>query len=337
MDQRTSRLWDEMLDEFRALGGTADNVRLGEGAFGRGLFAHDPSRPVKVHIPDSLLVDIGHVVFENNEFRIAPGAPLGAREKTFLENYQRDFSWGVGRRETEDLLQMMHEAPADLRELLRSPFNAGRWLSEPTPQTVQERYLDSRVIHYKAADVVMPIVELANHGHASRYEVGDGVGFGGMFPGEVLVQYQLCDALQIFGKWGFASGSEPFALSINLVLEGNLGSLRIARGDVNAEAGRRPFFPDVTVEGNQVSLSYLMLGHRNYPRLARGNFYRIMRDAGRSDAEERFDRIQHANRMQFYKLDAASERAAPPLGRLLRSVARSQLEAMSNNVGTREV
>jgi hypothetical protein len=121
------------------------------------------------------------------------------------------------------------------------------------------------------------------------------------------------------------------------VLEGNLGALRIGRGDVSVESRRRPFFPDVSKEGDQIALSYLMLGHRKYPRLARGNFYRIMRDAGRSDAEERFDRIQHANRTQFYKLDALSERAAPPLGRLLRKVARSQLEAMSHNVGTREV
>jgi hypothetical protein len=180
-------------------------------------------------------------------------------------------------------------------------------------------------------------VELANHGHASRYEVGDGIGLSGLFPQEVLVRYELCDPLQIFGKWGFASGGEFFALSINLALEGKAGSLVIKRGDVGAEAGRRPFFPDVSIEGDRITLSYLMLGHKNFPRLARGNFYRIMRDAGRSDAEERFDRIQHANRMVFYKLDAASERAAPPLGCLLRSVARFQLEAMSHNVGTREV
>jgi hypothetical protein len=28
--------WDEMLEEFRALRGTADNVRLGQGSHGRG-------------------------------------------------------------------------------------------------------------------------------------------------------------------------------------------------------------------------------------------------------------------------------------------------------------
>jgi hypothetical protein len=335
MDQRTSRLWDEMLDEFRALGGTADNVCLKDGPFGRGLFPCEPSKPVKVLIPDSLLVDVKHVEFQNNEFRIGSGAKIGVREKRFLENYQRDFSWGLCRLDIEQLLQMMRDAPADLREILETPFHAVRWLAAPTASSIQERFLDSRIIHYKGSGVIMPIVELANHGHAMRYEVESGVGLSGQFPGEVLVRYQLCDPLQIFGKWGFASDGEFFALSLHMGLEKS--GIVIGRNDVKLEPGRKLFFPDVSIEGGEIKLSYLMLGHKNYPRLARGNFYRIMRDAGRSDAEETFDMILHINRMQFYKLAAASEGAAPPLGSLLRNMARFQLEAMSHSFGTREV
>ena len=58
VDQRAPALWDEMLDEFRSLGGIADNIRLGEGRFGRGLFPVDTSRPYRIHIPPSLLVNI---------------------------------------------------------------------------------------------------------------------------------------------------------------------------------------------------------------------------------------------------------------------------------------
>jgi hypothetical protein len=46
-----------------------------------------------------------------------------------------------------------------------------------------------------------------------------------------------------------------------------------------------------------------------------------------------FDYIQHVNRLQWFNLMKASESAAPPLGRLLRNLARSQLEAMSHNIG----
>ena len=56
-------LWDDMLDEFRALGGTADNICLKEGPFGRGLFPRDPSKPIRIHIPENLLVDLKHVRF----------------------------------------------------------------------------------------------------------------------------------------------------------------------------------------------------------------------------------------------------------------------------------
>lgn len=332
-----ARLWDEMLGEFRALGGTADNVCLKHGAFGRGLFPCDPSRPVKVHIPESLLVDAKYVQFENEVFRVGPGAPIGNREKNFLESYQRDFSWGTGRQEIVELLQMTHDAPSELRELMRTPFNAEHWLAEPTAKAIQERFLDSRVIRYKGVGVVMPIVELANHGHAARYETGDGVGLSGTFSGEILVRYQLGDPLNVFNKWGFASGGEAFALSLHVGLESSSGSLLLRRGDVSLKPDRKPFYPDVSIAGGKMTLSYMMLGHKNYPKLARGNFHRIMKDAGRGDADETFDKIQHINRMQFYRLIAASEGAAPKLGRLLRDVARFQLEAMSHNVGTREV
>ncbi|HTK78972.1 MAG TPA: hypothetical protein VL286_00895, partial [Rhizomicrobium sp.] len=300
VDERESRLWDDMLAEFRALGGTADNVRLGQGRFGRGLFPCDPSLPVRIRIPDNLLVDWRHVEFEDNTFRIGAGAQIGAREKTFLENYYRDFSWGTGQPEILDLLHMMHEAPADLREMLKS-FYAFRWLEEePTDKTVQDRFLDSRVISYNGADVIMPIVELANHDHATRYQASDGVGLSGTFSGEILVQYQLCDPLQIFGKWGFVSDSESFALSLPMK-PGSIG-VGIQRRDVEQKPGAAPFYPTVKSEGFNITLSCLMLGNKNFPRLARGIFYRIMRDAGRRDAEEVFDFVQHANRMQFYKL-----------------------------------
>jgi len=323
-----------MLAEFRALGGTADNVCLRNGPFGRGLFPADPSRPIKVLIPESLLLDLKDVEVENNVFRVSKGAQTCAREKAFLESYEREFSWGVGRQETEALLQMMLEAPGEIRELLDKRFGAGRWLAGPMPETIRERYFVSRVIGYKGRDVVMPIVELANHGHATKYETQDGVGLSGQFAGEILVRYQLCDPWTMFVKWGFASDSEFLALS----LPGNLEdpNLSIGRREINLES-KTPFFPEVTVDGSRIILSHMMLGNRNFPRLSRGIFRRVMRNAGLQNEDETFDLIQHLNRGEYYKLLEVSELAAPPLGRLLRKAVRHQLEAMSHSIGTRDV
>jgi hypothetical protein len=94
--------------------------------------------------------------------------------------------------------------------------------------------------------------------------------------------------------------------------------------------------PLVEKEDGLTTLSFMLLGHKNYPRIPRGIFYKICREAGVKGPEELFDRIQHTNRAQFLRLAETSETAAPRLGRMLRSVAYAQLELMSNSFGVRE-
>jgi hypothetical protein len=330
-------LWDDMLDEFRVLGGTADNLCLKEGRFGRGLFPCDKSKPIEARVPDALLVDTRYISFEGDEFRLSPEAPVGPRERAFLEAYQRDFSWGVARFQTGELLRLLADAPPELRKLLDDPFGAGAWLRGPTTQAVRERYFGTRHIIYKGRDVLMPVVELANHGHLALCKRDDGISIAGTFEGEILTRYSSTDALDIFNNWGFASADEPLALSLRMTIESEAGDIVIERGAISYDPARRPFFPDVKIEGRRITLSYMMLGHRNFPRLAKGNFYRIMRDAGRGSIEETFDGIARANRAQFLNLMAVSEDAEPALGRLVRDMARHQLGAMSHAVGTREV
>lgn len=335
LNQPASALWDEMLDQFRTVGGIAENICLRQGQFGRGLFAADPSKAIKLHVPESLLVDLKHVEFEANAFRVGPGAQIGFSEKTFLENYEREFSWGVSHSETEELLNIMNAAPAELRQFLAQASILTRWLVPCSPKAVQERYLYSRSINYRGRDVVMPIVELANHGYLTRYIVDEGVGLMGTFPEEILVKYDSCDPLEFFNRWGFVTDQEPFALSLGIVLT-NQG-LTIERQQLKILADRKPFFPEVSHDGGKIVFSHMLLGHRNFPRLARGNFYRAMRDAGRANVEEAFDAVQHINRMQLYQLLRLSEGADDPLGSWLRQLALSQLEAMSHSIGTREV
>ena len=329
-------LWDDMLAEFRALGGTAENICLRHGCYGRGLFPVDPSQPIKVKVPDSLLVDHRHIQFHNNAFGLADDAPVGERERAFIENYEREFSWPAGRREIEGIFEVMQEASPELRDLLKNGYYCYRWVAEPTSEVIQRRFLESRVFRYKGMDVIMPVVEFANHGHATQFQTTDGVGLSGQFSGEVLVRYQLCDPLQVFGKWGFASGSEAFALSVHMNVE--RAGILIGRGDVSAAPEHKPFMPEIVSADGQLKLSYLLLGHKQRPALARGIFTRMMRDRGRlrDEADSIFDSILHANRMHMFQLLAASEKSPPRLGGLLRTVARFQLEAMSHSIGRSE-
>jgi hypothetical protein len=331
MDHGASRLWEDMLDEFRALGGTADNVCLRTGRFGRGLFACDPSKPARLHVPESLLVDVGYIRFRGNDFFLSPSAPIDMRRRAFIESYQREFGWGTGRGPTEELLFLMRDAQGDLRELLRDVFDTELWLLEPTPQYIQERFFASRYISYKGRGVIMPVLDLVNHGHAVLFDKSEGIGIGGRFDGEILTRYCFTDALDIFNNWGFASEEQAFALSLRLEIPGPSGLLKIGRGDVGTEPGREPFLPEVTIEGGHVALSYLLLGHKDRPGLAREVFRRIMSQAGWGDADGLFDRIRQINLAQFETLIAATASASPPLGGLLRDVARHQLAALSGS------
>ena len=46
----------ELLSQYRALGGVADNVQLRQGPHGWGLFVVDPGQPVRVFTPAHLLI-----------------------------------------------------------------------------------------------------------------------------------------------------------------------------------------------------------------------------------------------------------------------------------------
>ncbi|MBV9571360.1 MAG: hypothetical protein JO056_08975 [Alphaproteobacteria bacterium] len=337
MDSGGAKLWDDMLEEFRALGGTAENVCLKDGRYGRGLFPIDPAKPVDIHIPESLLLESKHVTVENGSFCVGAGATIGVREKSFLENYEREFSWGVASHETEGLLRMFHAAPAELSELLKSPFNLDLWLQEPTTEAIVERYFASRIIRYKDKTVVMPIVELANHGLESQYKTGGGVGvgIGGRFENEVLVSYSGGDPLLIFRNWGFASRVQGIGLSLSLAF--NEQKLRIGRSEPKPADGRNSLVPEVGTEDGMTVLSHILLGNKRNPRVPRGIFYRVCREAGIRDAAELFDRIQHINRTQYLRLAELSETASPRLGRLLRNLAYAQLEVLSFSFGVREL
>ena len=82
--------WNELLDEFRALGGTAENIRLGHGEFGRGLFPVDPAKPVVIDIPENLIVATADMIFANGAPRVGPAVKIGERERTWLDRYQAE-------------------------------------------------------------------------------------------------------------------------------------------------------------------------------------------------------------------------------------------------------
>lgn len=331
----TDRAWQEMLDEFRVLGGTAENVRLGYGAFGRGIFPVDPAKPVVIRIPDSMLVPLDHVTFDNDVFRVSDASWISERGRNFLEQYERDFAWGTGARaEIETVLAGMQALPENLRERLAKNFLDN--LPQPViPELVQKVFLRTRAISSGDRPVVMPIIELANHGGSARYDTTWGVSLQGQFEGEVLVRYSVpADPYGVFSSWLFPS-QEPLAFSIPITY--NMGGRELRIGRAFEEDEPAPWIPKISVTGNTVSLNYMLLGHQQFPRVPRAAFYKALANAGLEPQNEAFEAIQHANRQLFLDLIGELEGIDSPAVRPLRTMARYQLNALSSYFGIRQV
>lgn len=334
----SDRAWEEMLDEFRALGGTADNIRLAEGVHGRGIFPVDPSKPVAIRIPDNLLLDTKDAIFVGGEFRVGPNAAIGLREALFLQNYENRFSWGGGgRAEIARTMEQAQDLPSELRRTLTDEHNCGDWFKDASDGLVERKFLESRCVHYKGRVVVMPIVELLNHDPAGpHYETQHGVAVHGTFSGEVLARYSDMDPHGIFANWGFAC-EQPQAFSHALKSNRSEGAVEIGR-DLSGLSPKTQFWiPDVSKSDAGIKLQFLMMGNQKYPRMAKGIFHKLMREAGSKNVEETFDLIQHANLRDVARLLAAVEKAHGPMAETLRRVARFQLQALSWCFGVREL
>ena len=329
------RDFQEMLVEFRALGGVADNLRMGEGPLGRGLFAIDPAQPVRLHVPENLLIDSDQVVLENGRLVAAPDAPLGARERQFFGDFQARFSWGSsGRAEVERIFEEAAQLPQSLRMTLGGQFHCGAWFEPYSEDAVLRQFLGSRHFSYGERTVLMPMLELINHGQALNFEMAGGITVQGRVENEALVRYSDADSFSVFQAWGFAA-EQPQAMCISL--NGNVGGtqIRIQRDFTDFKSSGVPWIPRVTRTPERLELEYLMIGNRQYPRLCKGIFYKLMHDAGLQGYEEAFDRIQQTNQMHFLRLLEALEGVNAPMAVTLRRMARMQLETMSYSFGVR--
>jgi len=330
-------LWEELLDEFRALGGTAENIRLGQGALGRGVFPIDPAKPVIVHVPENLLIDCSDVVFENGAFRLRPDADFGDRERSWLEHYQAALSWGdEGAAEVRRIFEAAQALPAGLRKELLDRFQCGLWFRDMTDEAVQRQFLATRGIDYHDHEILMPIVELINHGTGTEIGLVNGVTVRGIFPGEVLIRYSDTDSFGFFWSWGFVI-ERPVAFSLEMSGKVDSTTLRIDRSFPSVKPGEKPWMPPLHREASGVSLDHLLIGSVQHPRLPRSIFHKTMHDGGFSALDEPFEVVRYVNNLHFLDLLKALDGIDVPIAHSLRTMAHHQLHAMSFCYGQRDI
>ena len=335
--------WERLFAEFRDLGGVAENVRLGEGPFGRGIFVVDPAKPATLHASENLLVLVDDVEIRNGQMMVKAESSLGPREREFFQNFQRYFGWGAGL--FDELWRSQTEWSRLPPEVILAITNIGaledpdRRFLPPTVELCLYAFVRTRYFTNRAKPYLAPVVELGNHSSsAAGYVVKDGIGLTGKFDDEVFGRYNLGDSI---GHALYSSFSDravfAHSLAVTVDIDGQK-RISVAR-DINVHDlhdGIR--YPRVTRDGSTIHLPFLVLGFTAAPDVPRAVFRKILSsDLTAPRADETFDTIAHFNRTKFLDLLRILDKYDTPLIRMLKEAAINQLETLSYCVGARSL
>jgi hypothetical protein len=331
--------WEDLLTEFRELGGIADNVIIRKGPMGRGVFPIDPEKPIRLRTPSNLLVPSADTELRAGKLIVGTSASLGQRERIFFERYQEYFSWGAGTlNELWQEQRAWSELPEKVRETLKDigPTDADRF-AEPSADLCLRRYLATRQSSYRGTLVLMPVVELINHRDQTvQLDRADGIGIEGKYEDEVVFDYGPDDCWGMAMTYGFCAARRwAHSLETKFTFEGL--DISISRLFGRVERYNDVPVPMVDINGNKVTFSFLILGHVRFPRIPRAVFSHVAKSAPIRRPDELFDVLQHHNRMKFLGFLRAADGLSSPLATMLRSAAYQQLETLSAHFGTRSL
>ncbi|HEX4078272.1 MAG TPA: hypothetical protein VHX61_05285 [Rhizomicrobium sp.] len=331
--------WQEAVEMFRRLGGTIENIRDGRGR-GPGLFVIDSSKPVLLRVPERLLFLTEELEFQGDRLALHEAAPVGSAERDFFEAYMRAASVRHGPlMGSTRFMAALDALPSEVSEYLSVYFGMDELLDGEPDERARNWLLNRKTTTWNGRNVVVPFLERmddAADGLLWRVDPRGFLHLEGHASGELIVNRGPRDCLGFFRKFGIAR-AQPQAYSLRLSRKLEAGTLMITR-DMSAHTLRGGFpVPRLSVAGDTLALSYLMIGSSRNPRLSRGIFRTLMREAGISDPDDAFDEILCYNRRGFLGLLAALEPHEGWMISNLRGMARYQLEAMTHCVGAREL
>ncbi len=333
--------WEELLDEFRALGGVAENVRLGEGPFGRGIFVIDPRLPARLWAPDALHVRDTDIETRDGRMTVR-GGTYDPQVRTFFENCQAYFGWSSGGEKGAAAMQAAwHALPAEVIAAIRTTGALDRpqqRFAAPTAELTMREYLCTRTFSRSGDQYIVPVVDLVNDsGRARGYTIDGGYGVEGTFADEMLVCYGSTDAWAKVLNYGFAATATiAHSLGATITLPDGR-ALSIGRNILNVTNENNLRFPDLRIDGNQILLSHLVLGFESGSDLPRAIFRKLMDRAGVAQADAVFDGVAHYNRKQFTALLRLLRACDGSLARALEDAILNQLDALSACVGARSL
>lgn len=334
------RAWETLVTEFRALGGVAENIALHPTPTGRGLFPENPDKPVQLRVPGNLLFPPRNLALRGDSLRIEGTARKAPRSEEFFERYQAELSWGGrGHAQESALIDMFDSLEPKLRSMLAADFGMTPFIQGERNERILRYFLRGRIVRRHGEGCLAPFFDLMNRGSNGlqpTFGSKGGLQIEGKAEGEILLPYDYFDSLGIFSRHGTAVRREH-AFSLPMHTKAGRFDLVIGR-DPTAHTERPEFLsPQMRTEPAAVHLSYLTLGDANFPRMPRGIFYVLMREARIMRADDIFDRVLFVNKTKFLSLLGALEPHRGELVSRLRSMSHFQLAALAECLGAREL
>ena len=243
--------FDELIDEFRYLGGVFKNLRLETNAkTGSGLFVINPSKKFEIIVPVNLMISIDMIRLDRHQQVIVNKKSIWSnRTKKFFENYQKYFGWGLdGFEKTLETQSALQYLPNELIQHLLIFGLSDDFNADLNPQFCLQKYFLSRKILSNGISKIMPIMELLNHsddGHP--FLISNGIKCSGFSNSEVFARYHhMIDGFDFFQIYNFANEAK-LALSCNTSINiPEIGKISIIRTTIKKPKFKSLFKGQIT-------------------------------------------------------------------------------------------
>jgi len=293
--------FQDLLERFTALGGTAENVCQRVGEYGRGIFPIDSSRRTKIMTPKNLLVNASNLCLDGKKVVIEDEKSYTAEELAFLEMYWNEYSWGnFGNKDSASFLKFIVSLEEPIKkQLLSCGFIDAALLSYPEDNDcLLKRFVNERVVNFENQSVLAPVWEFVNHSSfAAPLRITPyGVETPPIEPGskEILFKYSGKNSpMSMWKKYGFACDCiVVYSIPFNLDIKSEALAIRCA-GQLGLDPEEKTSF---SIDGKILSIKSLPVGCLSIS-LPKENFKSILSSVGMTEetANRLFPEIREAN------------------------------------------
>ena len=326
----------ELLEEFRALGGTANNIEVRKGIHGYGIYPINPEKAINIVTPAHLLISPKLLDLDrNNQIRVKAKTDLSPKIIDFIEQYQHFWGWGNG---------AATELDAYHRELRRLPKKMRQYMlllgwddsdfDKKKPKDYLNEYFISRQIRIENESKIMPILDLINHSPSgSIYTADNGISVEGCFQSEVLTSYHgSVDAFHFYKNYRIAAPSD-IVLSCDVKVNApNIGLINISRFDSVMQKVGDAIIPKILKRDNEIRISFVQLTNKKKNTSAKQIFVEQTQkhNIPQSTACQIFDGLVEHNKQTLINLLDECKSCNSNIARELEIIGLNQLTLLSH-------